>query len=290
MAGYCTVIRDNVYYVPLFMFEPIANKLLPMDSTPVLFISHGSPTFALEPGLLGPKLEAIGAQLAGVRAVLVVSAHWQSRGVRVMSGAAPETVHDFGGFPAELYRLQYPAPGAPELAAEAARLLTAAGFAASLDAQRGFDHGAWVPLRYLYGAAQMPVFQVSMPHDLDAASALRLGAALAPLRQQGVLIVGSGGLTHNLGDYFHGATAATSYAPEFASWIEARVLAGDRAAVAQYRERAPFAERAHPSEDHFLPLPVAMGASSKHEVPQLISGGMDHGVLSMDSFIWSSAS
>ena len=260
-----------------------------MDTTPVLFISHGSPTFALEPGLLGPKLAAIGAQLTGVHAVLVVSAHWQTRGVRVTSSAAPETVHDFGGFPAELYRLQYPAPGAPALAAEAGRLLAAAGFAVTLDAQRGLDHGAWVPLRYLYSEARMPVFQVSMPHDLDAASALRLGAALAPLRQQGVLIVGSGGLTHNLGDYFHGTTAPP-YAQEFTTWIKAQVLAGDSAAVAQYRERAPHAARAHPSEDHFLPLPVAMGASGKGDVPQLISGGMDHDVLSMDSFIWSSPS
>ena len=258
-----------------------------MVSTPVLFVSHGSPSFALEPGLLGPKLEAIGAQLTGVRAVLVVSAHWQSRGVRVTSGANPATVHDFGGFPAELYELQYPAPGAPALATEAARLLSAAGFAVSLDSQRGFDHGAWVPLRYLYSEARMPVFQVSLPHDLDAAGALRLGKALAPLRQQGVLIVGSGGLTHNLGDYFHGTTAATSYAQEFATWIQARVQAADQAAIAQYRERAPYAVRAHPSEEHFLPLPVAMGASGKGDMPQLIAGGMDHGVLSMDSFMWS---
>jgi 4,5-DOPA dioxygenase extradiol len=257
-----------------------------MATHPVLFISHGAPTFALEPGVLGPALTAVATGLRDVGAVLVVSAHWQTRGVRVMSTEAPETVHDFGGFPAELYRLQYPAPGAPAQAAEAARLISAAGFPVSLDAQRGLDHGAWVPLRYLYSKADVPVFQVSMPHDLDAAGAVRLGAALAPLRRQGVLIVGSGSLTHNLSDYFPGAVEAAPYAREFSTWIEQHVLARDTGAVMHYRARAPHAARAHPSEDHFLPLLVALGASDDRDAVEVIRGGFDHGVLAMDSFAW----
>ena len=149
---------------------------------PVLFISHGAPTFALEPGLLGPQLTALGAQLADIRAVLVVSPHWQTRGVKVMATAQPETVHDFGGFASALYDLHYPAAGHPALAAEVAQLLAEAGWPVAVDGQRGLDHGAWVPLRHLLPDAQLPVFQVSLPHDLDTAGALRLGQALAPLR------------------------------------------------------------------------------------------------------------
>lgn len=161
-----------------------------MTSAPALFVSHGSPMFAVEPGVLGPRLHEIGARLENVAAVLVVSPHWQTRGVRVATTAAPETIHDFGGFPAVLYGLQYPAPGQPELAREAGRLLAAAGYDVTLDERRGLDHGAWVPMRHLFPDADVPVFQVSLPVGTDAAGALRLGAALAPLRNRGVLIVG----------------------------------------------------------------------------------------------------
>jgi len=137
-------------------------------TAPSIFISHGSPMFALEPGVLGPNLRAIGQSLRGITAVLVVSPHWQTRGVRVGGSAAPETIHDFGGFHEPLYQLQYPAPGAPTLAQEAASLLVQAGFEATLDDHRGLDHGAWVPLRYLFPDAGVPVFQVSLPQHIDA--------------------------------------------------------------------------------------------------------------------------
>lgn len=254
-----------------------------MTTAPSLFISHGSPMFALEPGLLGPNLRAIGQSLAGIAAVLVVSAHWQTHGVRVGTSAAPETIHDFGAFPAPLYQLQYPAPGAPELAQEAARLIAQAGFEVALDARRGFDHGAWVPLRYLYPQADMPVFQVSLPQDIDAAGALRLGQALASLRERGVLIVGSGSLTHNLYE-FRQHINDPEYAQEFADWVGDAVASRDVAALVDYRRRAPHAVRAHPTEEHYLPLLVAVGASIGVEPARRIVGGMTHGVLSMDSF------
>jgi len=177
-----------------------------MELAPVFFISHGAPTFALEPGALGPRLHTLGQQLAGVKAVLVISPHWQTRGVQVMSTANPETVHDFGGFPEALYQLQYPAKGQPDTAAIAAQLLTQAGFAPTLDDHRGLDHGAWVPLLHLLPGAATPVFQVSMPHTLTTAQALRLGQALAPLRAQGVVILASGSMTHNLSEFSPHAT------------------------------------------------------------------------------------
>jgi 4,5-DOPA dioxygenase extradiol len=252
-------------------------------TAPSLFISHGSPMFALEPGLLGPNLRAIGQSLRGVAAVLVVSPHWQTRGVRVGTSAAPETIHDFGGFPPPLYQLQYPAPGAPMLARDAADLLAGAGFEVALDARRGLDHGAWVPLRYLFPDAGVPVFQVSLPQQLDAADALRLGQVLAPLRERDVLVVGSGSLTHNLYE-FRQHVRDPEYAQHFVDWIRDAVAARDVEALVDYRRRAPHAERAHPTEEHYLPLLVAVGASTGAETARLVEGGMTYGVLSMDSF------
>ena len=253
---------------------------------PVFFISHGAPTFALDPGQLGAHLRAMGQQLGGIKAVLVVSSHWQTRALQVLTTPKPETIHDFGGFPAALYQLQYPAPGQPELALEAQRLLAQAGWPVTADAKRGLDHGAWVPLWHLLPQATVPVFQVSMPHQLDTAGALALGRALAPLRDQGVLIVGSGSLTHNLHDLQPPASAAAAYAVEFAHWIRNAVNRADVDALLDYRLRAPHAERAHPTQEHFLPLLVALGASQGAEAAQVIAGDITYGVLSMESYVW----
>jgi 4,5-DOPA dioxygenase extradiol len=257
-----------------------------MTVSPVFFISHGAPTFALEPGLLGPQLTALGAQLRDAKAVLVVSPHWQTRDVRVQTTAAPETVHDFGGFPAALYELQYPAPGDPRLAQETVQRLVEAGYTASVDERRGFDHGAWVPLRHLLPDAKLPVFQVSMPVSLDAAEALRLGEALAPLREQGVVIVGSGSLTHNLYEFRQSAAGEAAYAQEFTRWTRQAVVARDTKQLVSYRVNAPHAERAHPTDEHYLPLLVALGASKAEETARVIDGGITYGVISMESYVW----
>jgi 4,5-DOPA dioxygenase extradiol len=254
--------------------------------TPVFFISHGAPTFAIEPGQLGPQLQALGKELSGLMAVLVVSPHWQTRGVKVMGTAQPETVHDFGGFPASLYTLTYPAAGQPELAREAARLLTAAGFATELDESRGLDHGAWVPLMHLLPDAGVPVFQVSMPANLTTEQAVQMGQALAPLREQGVLILASGSMTHNLYELHRPGSQPVAYAKEFASWVKFAVLANARQPLIHYRAEAPHAERAHPTQEHFLPLLVAIGAQTEADQVQAIEGGIDYGVLSMDSYVW----
>jgi len=257
-----------------------------MNIAPALFVSHGAPTFALDPGLLGPKLKQLGERLPDLAAVAVISAHWQTDGVQVMQTALPETLHDFGGFPQALYRLQYPALGAPRLASDTAALLTAAGIEASLDARLGFDHGAWVPLLYLLPKAQVPVYQVSMPFDLDAQGALRLGMALGSLRQRGVLVMGSGSLTHNLGEIGLSDPQATLYAVEFTAWVRSHIERRDLQALAEYRRRAPHAVRAHPTEEHFLPLLVALGASGAADAVTVLEGGMTYGVLSMESYVF----
>jgi 4,5-DOPA dioxygenase extradiol len=260
---------------------------LKMQEAPALFVSHGAPTFALEPGLLGPELSRLGAQMPHLAAVLVVSAHWQTARVNVMRTAAPETIYDFSGFPPELYRLQYPSPGAPDFAEAAAHLLEAADFNVSFDDLRGIDHGAWVPLRYLLPRAQTPVFQVSLPLALDGAGAVQLGQVLAPLRRQRVLIMGSGSLTHNLGEVGTGSGSAR-YALEFTAWVRWQVQHRDLGALTEYRRLAPHAERAHPTEEHFLPLLVALGAANHEDSVTVMEGGMTYGVLSMESYAFES--
>jgi 4,5-DOPA dioxygenase extradiol len=258
-----------------------------MQRTPVLFVSHGAPTFALQPGELGPRLGALGAELPRPKAVLVVSPHWMTRGLRVATTAKPETVHDFGGFDRALYRIQYPAPGHPELAARAIEVLRAAGWPAEADSTQGLDHGTWVPIRFVYPDADVPVFQVSLPADLTPAQAYALGEALRPLRDEGVLIVGSGSLTHNLYEFrMNGDGQEAAYAREFAGWVRAALESGEHARLQQTLEAAPHAQRAHPTAEHFLPLLVAAGAAGDGEPVQTLEGGITYGVLSMDSYLF----
>ena len=260
-----------------------------MRTAPALFVSHGAPTFALEPGEAGPKLRALGERLAGLSAVLVLSPHWMTAGLRVMAHAAPPTLHDFGGFDPALNQLRYPAPGDPALAADVVSRLREAGFAAELDPVRGLDHGAWVPLLHLLPRAQVPVLQVSLPQAMDTRGALRLGEALAPLRERGVLIVGSGSLTHNLYEVFRGEAVDGAYAQAFARWVRDAVRRRDVESLLDYRRLAPQSERAHPTEEHYLPLLVAYGASRADDSLAIIDGGMTYGVLSMDGFLWGEA-
>jgi 4,5-DOPA dioxygenase extradiol len=261
-----------------------------MTRLPSLFVSHGAPTFALESGLAGPQLSALGRALPRPRAVLVVSPHWMTPSPRVGLAARPQTIHDFGGFDPALYEITYPVDGHPALAQRALQLLADAGWAPHPDERRGLDHGAWVPLRHLYPAADVPAFQVSLPSRLDGDSAWAFGAALAPLADEGVLIVGSGSLTHNLAEFRArpgpNASDAADYASEFATWVRDAVTAGDSARLRQTLSQAPHAQRAHPSTEHFWPLLVAAGAAAAALPATVINGGITHGVLSMDSFVF----
>lgn len=254
---------------------------------PTLFVSHGAPTFATQPAQAGPLLNELGRQLPRPKAVLVLSPHWITPTVRVSFSPAPDTIHDFGGFPAELYAIQYPAPGAPAVAQRALDLLQAAGWTASAAPHQGMDHGAWVPVRHLFPHADVPVLQVSMPRDLDPAGAVRLGRALAPLADEGVLIVGSGSITHNLYEFRMdiGAEGA-AYASEFVDWARATVQRHDEAGLVNYLSVAPHARRAHPTPDHYLPLPFAFGAAAPDASVRVLDGGMTYGVLAMDAYLF----
>jgi 4,5-DOPA dioxygenase extradiol len=259
-----------------------------MNRMPSLFVSHGSPMFAIEPGQAGPQLAQLGRELPRPQAVLVLSPHWITRGVRVTTTETPETIHDFGGFPEALYGIQYPAPGATAVAMRALELLNADGWQPTPDNERGLDHGAWVPVRHLYPDADVPVFQVSMPHTLDGAGAIRLGRTLAPLADEGVLIVGSGSITHNLYELRRDADESDGepYATEFVEWARAAVTSHDGDALANYLQSAPHARRAHPTPDHYLPLPFAFGASEAGAPVKVIDGGMTYGVLAMDAYVF----
>ena len=258
---------------------------------PSLFVSHGAPLFAVDAGETGPALtrwgQALRAQFPGLRGVVVMSPHWMARGVRVTTGALPATWHDFGGFPSALYELQYPAPGAPALAQEVLDLLAAAGVAAQGDAQRPFDHGAWVPLMHLFPQADVPVVQLALPVGAGPAQVHSLGAALRPLAQQGVLLVGTGSMTHNLAEFMGGGDgegASDPYVQAFSRWVEDAVQRHDVPALLSYRELAPHARRAHPTDEHFLPLFFALGAAPQDWHTQYLSREVMYGMLAMDAF------
>ncbi|MGB5101789.1 MAG: class III extradiol ring-cleavage dioxygenase, partial [Steroidobacteraceae bacterium] len=220
------------------------------------------------------------------RAVLIASAHWETSLPMLTGGRELETIHDFGGFPAELYRVQYPAPGSPDLAQEAATLLGAAGYTPALNACRGLDHGAWVPLRWMYPGHDVPVVQLSVQPSLGTEHHLRLGESLAPLARDGVLVIGSGHVTHNLRDWFahRDRGEPLDYAAQFAEWLNGRLVAGDREAVLAYRDRAPSAGRAHPTEEHFLPLFVALGAAGPGASATRIHAAIEDAALAMDAY------
>lgn len=257
------------------------------DRLPVLFVSHGSPMFALEAGETGPALTRWGQALRqrhpGLRGVVILSPHWMAHGVEVMAHAQPPTWHDFGGFPPALYRLQYPAPGAPVLAQQVQARLAQAGIAATLNPERPLDHGAWVPLMHLLPQADVPVVQLALPVDADARAVYALGQALQDLRSQGVLLVGSGSMTHNLREFFGGERQAASYVVEFSRWVEQQVQAGAIDALLDWQLQAPHALRAHPTDEHFLPLYFALGAGAG-STPQYLSREVMYGMLAMDAF------
>lgn len=245
---------------------------------PSLFISHGSPMLALQPGASGPALAGLANALPRPKAIVVVSAHWESQELLVTGAAQPETWHDFYGFPPALYAAQYPAPGEPALARRVSELLQA-----RLDPQRPFDHGAWVPLSLMYPEADIPVIQVSLPSRLGPALQVRVGQALAELRNEGVLLVGSGSITHNLGelDWHAGPDVIEPWALAFRDWVVERLEADDQAGLLDYRKQAPFAARNHPSDEHLLPLFFALGAGKAFGI---VHQGFTLGALGMDIY------
>lgn len=255
-----------------------------MPAFPALFLSHGAPTLLIEPSPAKAFLAGYGQELGEPAAIVVVSAHWETERPRVTAAERPATIHDFYGFPKALYEQRYPAPGDPELARRIAGLLEGAGLPAGLDPERGLDHGAWVPLALLYPEARIPTLQVSIQTRLGPAHHLALGEALKPLREEGILVIGSGSLTHNLHDFRGHAVDSPPepYVVAFGEWAAEAIAAGRVADLLAYRERAPHGARAHPTEEHLLPLFAAIGAGRGRG--RRVHASHTYGVLAMDVY------
>ncbi|MGZ3427127.1 MAG: DODA-type extradiol aromatic ring-opening family dioxygenase [Polyangia bacterium] len=256
--------------------------------TPVLFVSHGAPTVALETETpFAAALRGFGERVRPA-AIAIVSAHWQTRApqVRVTGAARPPLIYDFGGFPDEMYRLQYAAPGAPELAREIVDALAGAHaiddapkWEAAIDETRGWDHGAWVPLKLAYPAAEIPVVQISLP-TASPVALLAMGRARASVRARKVLVVGSGTVVHNL----RAIGQEGAWARAFDAWFADAVARHDLEALAAWRDKAPDAVKAHPTSEHFDPFLVAMGATEAGETVTVLHDEFAFGSLSMRTF------
>jgi len=253
---------------------------------PAWFVGHGSPLLAVEQDDFTAALRREGAALPRPRAIVVVSAHWESRGIRVTASDRPALIYDFSGFPPELTDVRYPAPGDPALAADVSKRLRDAGLEAAEEARRGLDHGAWVPLVHAFPNADIPVVQVALPVPRTADDVVRMGSALAPLRDQGVLLIGSGGIVHNLRRvrFDDKAAPAADWAEAFDGWVRDRVQSLGVADLAAYRSRAPNAALAVPTTEHFDPVFFALGAAAAGDQVRTLFEGFHYGTLSMRSF------
>ncbi|MFT3666524.1 dioxygenase [Piscinibacter sp.] len=261
---------------------------------PSIFVSHGSPMMALEPGAAGAFLKELGPRIAAAfgrpRAILAVSAHTAARVPVLLAAPRHEAVYDFSGFDPQLYTLRYDAPGAPALAARVAGLLGDAGLPVHVSPTGGLDHGHWTPLRYMLPEADIPVLPLAFVPTQTPAQQFALGQALAALGDEGVLVLASGSITHNLRRVFANGQRRPVDAPEapesraFRDWIAARGAARDWEALFAYRERAPHAVDMHPSDEHLLPWYVAAGTGGREAAPLRLHQGVTYGCLGMDAY------
>jgi len=258
---------------------------------PALFVSHGAPTLAVEQNSTVEFLKRLGGELGRPKSILCVSAHWNTDAPAVSGAERPETIHDFGGFPDELYRMRYTAPGAPSVAGRVRELLDKAGLPCTISPNRGLDHGAWVPLRLIYPEADVPVTQLSVQPTLGPEHHLRMGRALAPLREEGVLILATGSATHNLSKIGRG-DVPPDWAKEFDEWLFRKITDGALDDLLNYRRLAPHAAVAHPTDEHLLPLFVALGAGSEGSQARgrSLHRGWTWGSLSMAAYGFGSGS
>ena len=256
--------------------------------TPAVFVSHGMPAIVVQPGATHHFFRSLGQTFDRPKAVICVSAHWEAIRPTLTTANMPETIHDFSG-PPILFEKHYPAPGSPDLAEEALELLTHAGIDTDTDSSRGLDHGVWVPLILMYPEADIPVVQLSVQTELDPHHHLKVGRALQPLRKRGVLILGSGGATHNLAEiHQYGVESSPpEYAVAFDTWLEETITRGQEGALLNYREEGPSASRNHPyPAEHFLPLFVPFGAAGPRAKGRVCHKAFMYGVLSMAAYAW----
>ncbi len=256
---------------------------MPLATLPALFISHGSPMLALDAGAVGAALQRVASNLPKPQAIVVMSAHWQSQQLEVSTGHLPETWHDFRGFPTELYQIRYPAAGAPDIADYIIEQLNHAHLDARPNAIRPRDHGVWMPLLHLYPAADIPVIQISIPLHYNADQLAYIGQVLSALRQEQILLIGSGSITHNLAELSwqqpHAATP--NWASEFRNWIVHHLSNDDHEPVFSWKTQAPHAIKNHPTDEHLSPLFFTMGAGERFSV---IHSSFAHGSLGMDIY------
>ncbi|MBM4227333.1 MAG: dioxygenase [Gammaproteobacteria bacterium] len=256
---------------------------------PVLFVPHGSPMFALRPGAAGAALSALVEQLETPRAIVVVSPHWETEAPVVGAARHLETIHDFGGFDPRLYTLQYPATGCPEAAQQVVSALVEAGVPATADSGRGLDHGAWVPLRHMFPDAEVPIVPLSIQHHLGPRHAHHVGQALAPLVEQGFLLLCPGNITHNLRDWQTASRQnlpSPPYVQQFADWVCEQVGEGRIDALLDYRAQQPNGVRAHPRDEHLLPLFTALGAAGPQLRGEAFYRGISDHVIAMDGYVF----
>lgn len=253
---------------------------------PTIFLSHGAPTLVTDPGQAHDFIASLGASLPRPRAILCVSAHWTTSEPIYDASERPATIHDFYGFPEALYAIEYPAAGDRDLRASIQAALETAGVRVTSE-ERGLDHGAWVPLRLMYPKAEIPVVQLSLQPGLGTAHHHALGRALKNLRGDGVLVLGSGGATHNLRALAADGSEPPAWASDFERWLVDAAERGDADALIDYRKRAPAAERNHPTEEHYLPILVALGAAGDAPSGRVLHRSMNFGTLSMAAFAFS---
>ena len=266
-----------------------------MAAIPSLFISHGGPNIVISDTAARRYLETLSTLIPAPAAIVVVSAHFETEGVAVVTDPAPGMIYDFGGFPQQLYELQYPAPGDPELAEEVFALLDEAGLQPKRVANRGYDHGTWTPLLLAFPNADIPVVQVSIDPSRDAEWHYRLGRALSPLREQGVLLIGSGHITHNLSAFFSIVRKGEAADPAlpgkvaaFTGWFAEKLAAGDTEALLAWKERAPFAGDNHPTDEHLMPIFFAYGAGGDGAQASRAHDSVEHGFFANDSYLFQS--
>jgi 4,5-DOPA dioxygenase extradiol len=253
---------------------------------PALFISHGSPRLITEDSASRDFLKDYGRRLGKPRAIVIASAHFGTSRPAVVADERPSMIYDFGGMP-ELRKLVYPAPGDPTVAIKVAGLLQAAGFAPGIAKGYGYDHGIWVPLMLLYPDADVPVVPISVQPDLGPAHHVAVGRALASLRDEDLLLIGSGSMTHNLHEFYapgrKGDDPALGWVAAFNDWVHDKLADGDLDELMQYRRRAPFAAENHPTEEHILPLFIAAGAGGG-TAARRVHASYRSGVISMDTY------
>lgn len=268
-------------------------KLKPSDSMPVLFVGHGSPMNAITDNEYRRSWQALGARFGSdwpvPQLIVCISAHWLTEGWWLTAMAQPKTIHDFGGFPQELFDQQYPAPGDPDAAAEISLAVRQRASAPlSLDTSWGLDHGAWSVLKPMFPAANIPVIQLSMDYSRAPSEHYALAGQLKALRQRGVLIVASGNVVHNLQQAQRGAAANQAYdwALEFDQTIAGQIQQGQLDALQNFQKLGSLASMAHPSYEHFLPLLYAAGAVAPGEQPEFFNTSFQLASISMRSMLW----